>query len=220
MAAYFKMAGPLPAHSGTAMPPPRPSWKRSAWWPAFRTSGLYALVAVVWIYFSDRLVGLLFRDPGQITRASTLKGTFFVLVTALLLFLERQAGERASTRERRETEASEARFRSLTEQAPLGIALRGPGLEFQYLSPRFTELFGYTLEDMASWEQWLERAYPEPGTREQRRLEWQADFGHPGRDGGRRGRAACGARRGHDLGQHPRRRHVLWTGAGLCARCA
>ena len=182
--AYFKKVGPLSVHPGTPMAPPRPSWKRSTWWPALRTSALYALVALLWIYFSDRLVGILFRDPAQITRVSTLKGTLFVLVTALILFLDRRSGERASRRERRETEASEARFRSLTEQAPMGIALRGPGLEFQYLSPRFTELFGYTQEEVAAWGQWLGRAYPDPEYRAQRRREWEEDFGHldPARD--------------------------------------
>ncbi|PLY17002.1 MAG: two-component system response regulator [Sedimenticola sp.] len=47
---------------------------------------LYAFLSVLWILFSDALVGLIFHDPATITIVSALKGWFFVGVTSLLLY--------------------------------------------------------------------------------------------------------------------------------------
>jgi len=56
-----------------------------------RTAGgivlLYALFSAAWIAGSDRLLGLLFRDPDQLARIGTLKGMLFIAVTSLLLYL-------------------------------------------------------------------------------------------------------------------------------------
>ena len=46
----------------------------------------YALFAGLWILLSDQAVGLLFRDPEAIVRASMAKGWLFVAVTTLLLY--------------------------------------------------------------------------------------------------------------------------------------
>ncbi|GAP14561.1 protein containg HD-GYP domain [Longilinea arvoryzae] len=58
------------------------------WWrnPAIRISLLYLLISILWILFSDQLVGMLVSDPQQIIRLSTVKGWMFVIVTAGLLF--------------------------------------------------------------------------------------------------------------------------------------
>ncbi|MBI5583371.1 MAG: PAS domain S-box protein, partial [Deltaproteobacteria bacterium] len=47
---------------------------------------LYAVFASLWILLSDKAVEWLFRSPAQVILASTLKGWFFVAVTALLLY--------------------------------------------------------------------------------------------------------------------------------------
>ena len=47
---------------------------------------VYIVTAGLWILFSDELVAFLFTDPATIIRLSILKGWFFVLVTAALLY--------------------------------------------------------------------------------------------------------------------------------------
>lgn len=47
---------------------------------------VYFLVGILWIIFSDRVVGLLLRDQSVIEQVSMAKGIFYVLVTALLLY--------------------------------------------------------------------------------------------------------------------------------------
>lgn len=47
---------------------------------------LYAVFAVIWIVFSDRVLVALIDDPVKMGLAQTLKGSAFVIVTAVLLF--------------------------------------------------------------------------------------------------------------------------------------
>ena len=54
---------------------------------AARTVVFYVILAGLWIYFSDTLLAWFFSDPAQLTQAQTLKGWFFVTVTAILLYL-------------------------------------------------------------------------------------------------------------------------------------
>ena len=54
---------------------------------ALKTALFYAVIACLWIYFSDRLLALFISDPNQLTHAQTLKGALYVVVTAGLLYL-------------------------------------------------------------------------------------------------------------------------------------
>lgn len=51
-----------------------------------RIAATYAVVAGLWILFSDRLLGLLVGDPEMLVRWGAVKGLAFVAVTAILLF--------------------------------------------------------------------------------------------------------------------------------------
>jgi len=51
-----------------------------------RIVATYAVVAGLWIYTSDRLLGMLARDPDILTRYSVLKGFFFIAVTVFILY--------------------------------------------------------------------------------------------------------------------------------------
>ncbi len=54
---------------------------------AARTVALYAVFACLWIYFSDTVLTWFVTDPDQLTKAQTIKGWLFVLVTAALLYI-------------------------------------------------------------------------------------------------------------------------------------
>jgi len=69
---------------------------------------------------------------------------------------------------------SESRFRLLAELAPVGIVISDAHEKTLYASPKFTELFGYTLEDMPSVAQWWPLAYPDEALRTRVRQEWTA----------------------------------------------
>jgi PAS domain S-box-containing protein len=82
--------------------------------------------------------------------------------------------------ERRLTEdalrESEKRFRTLAEKAPIGISLMHSDLTFEYLNPRFTEILGYTMDDLPGKLQWFEKVYPDPGYRGEVISFWEKDL--------------------------------------------
>lgn len=57
------------------------------WLSALKVVGIYLLVGVLWILFSDQLLYFSVQDPVLISHMQTLKGWFYVLVTAALLFV-------------------------------------------------------------------------------------------------------------------------------------
>lgn len=75
---------------------------------ATRVVLIYALIAAVWILFSDRLLGL-FPDKGTILTFSTIKGGLFVAITSLCLYF-------LVSRELRRRGALEAELRKRLEE--------------------------------------------------------------------------------------------------------
>ena len=66
-------------------------------------------------------------------------------------------------------------LRHLTECSPFGISIANEDLVNEYLNPKFTEIFGYTLEDIPTKGIWFEKAYPDPAYRERVLQMWRAD---------------------------------------------
>lgn len=53
---------------------------------ALKIALIYAVISLLWIFFSDRLLKLLFEETVKLTLFQTIKGSFFVAATALLIF--------------------------------------------------------------------------------------------------------------------------------------
>jgi len=75
--------------------------------------GSYALLAALWIFFSDRVLEALVREPARLTQMQTYKGWFFVATTTLLLaaliyWRQRALNELNASLERRVLERTEA----------------------------------------------------------------------------------------------------------------
>jgi PAS domain S-box-containing protein len=64
----------------------------------------------------------------------------------------------------------------LAEQAPFAMAIVAKNGEFQYLNPKFKEMFGYDLDDVPNGKQWFRRAYPDPAYRHEVIRSWVEDF--------------------------------------------
>ncbi|OGS37368.1 MAG: hypothetical protein A2506_04255 [Elusimicrobia bacterium RIFOXYD12_FULL_66_9] len=65
-------------------------------------------------------------------------------------------------------------FPRLIKETPVAIAVvTTPGQKILNLNPQFTQLFGYTLEDIPSLEAWWPLAYPEEAYREAVRSRWE-----------------------------------------------
>ncbi|MCK9607914.1 MAG: PAS domain S-box protein [Methylomonas sp.] len=72
----------------------------------------------------------------------------------------------------RELGASEAQFRRLFQEAPLGMALVDSAGGIPAQNARFEALFGYPKSELNSLADWWPKAYPDPVYREQVKADW------------------------------------------------
>lgn len=107
----------------------------------------YAACAALWIVASDRALAALPLGPGTYVLLQTVKGWFFVSVTAVMLFvfIRRALERQKQTAER--LSASEEKFRTLVERSLAGIYVIQDG-RFLYVNPRLAEIFGRTPEEI------------------------------------------------------------------------
>ena len=71
---------------------------------------------------------------------------------------------------------SEEKFGKLVTQAPIGLSTINKGGKYEYVNPKFTEIFGYTLEDIPTGKQWFEKVHPDPGYRQKVLDTWREDL--------------------------------------------
>jgi PAS domain S-box-containing protein len=75
---------------------------------------------------------------------------------------------------------SEERYRILSEESPLGISLIDQQGRYKYLNRKFSEIFGYTYEDIPTGREWFRKTYPNREYRHQVISTWindQRDYG-------------------------------------------
>ena len=78
---------------------------------------------------------------------------------------ERKVAEEALWKERN-------RFRTLSESAPFGIIMIDKEGVFEYINPKFKELFGYDLEEVPNGLEWFRKAFPDPTSRKEVISTW------------------------------------------------
>jgi len=64
------------------------------------------------------------------------------------------------------------RFRTLSENAPFGIILINKEGVFEYINPKFKELFGYNLEEIPNSTEWFRKAFPDSKARREVVSTW------------------------------------------------
>ncbi|MGD0230617.1 MAG: PAS domain S-box protein [Syntrophorhabdales bacterium] len=82
-------------------------------------------------------------------------------------------------------------FFSVMKNNPHGIALFNNDGTFVYFNPEFTNITGYTLEDIPTGRDWSRRAYPDPEYRAKTARFWKADKRSEGRGKDVEWRVAC-----------------------------
>jgi len=97
------------------------------------------------------------------------------LLMALYIILMSVKSERKRLEVVEKLKDSEKMFRTLCEEAPFGISITDSERRFEYLNPKFIDLFGYTQTDIPDKEAWFMKAYPQEDYREKARSTWQND---------------------------------------------
>jgi PAS domain S-box-containing protein len=88
--------------------------------------------------------------------------------------LERSENVRRQAEEALKKE--QEKFRIVAEKSPLGMCIVGKDGRYLYLNPKFTEVFGYTLEDIPRGEVWFKKAFPDPEYRSRVINAWFQDL--------------------------------------------
>jgi len=71
-------------------------------------------------------------------------------------------------------------FRTLSEQLPLGVSIIGPDGTYEYINPKFTEIYGYTLQDFHNGREWFRLAFPDMQYKKKLISEWLQDLKEKG----------------------------------------
>ncbi len=103
---------------------------------ALKISLIYALIGGIWILLSDRAATLLFTNPDQLSIVQTYKGWFYVIVTALILFMLIKNDENT-------LDIAEQNFTDLFESATEGIFRSSPEGRFIIVNKAMSKIFGY-----------------------------------------------------------------------------
>ncbi len=75
---------------------------------------------------------------------------------------------------RRRMNQSEAKFRAIVSNAPIPLAIVALDETISEVNDCFTDLFGYTVEDIPDMDRWWQLAYPEPDRRGRAKSAWQS----------------------------------------------
>lgn len=70
---------------------------------------------------------------------------------------------------------SERKFSILIQEAPYGISIIDHRGTYRYLNRKFTEMFGYTLEDIPDGRTWFTRAFPDSETKRRAVSVWKTE---------------------------------------------
>lgn len=73
-----------------------------------------------------------------------------------------------------ELRKSEQELKELIEASPVPMVISEKNHRIRYLNKKFTELFGYTTEDIPTLEAWWPLAFPDPEYREMLQTKWNA----------------------------------------------
>lgn len=90
----------------------------------------------------------------------------------------RELGDQFAKRQQAESRLeSEKRFRQLIDASPVPIVTIGSDQRLLYVNNKFSELFGYSLEDLRDMPSWWALACPNPNQRQAALDAWQNCFG-------------------------------------------
>jgi PAS domain S-box-containing protein len=111
---------------------------------AARVAILYFLIGGIFVFLSDLIAEMIFKDPTQLASINTYKGWLFTLITGLFLFYYLR-------RENLISKATHQDFSNIFEQAPEGIFQSTLDGRFNRVNPAMARIYGYASpEDMIS----------------------------------------------------------------------
>ncbi len=122
----------------------------------------------------------------QVSIAYLTSHLFFLVVIALIFYFALRQIDQTATQlkielsqkelAKKEFSRSETRFRQLLELSPLPIVIGNSDGKLEFVNQRFTEVLGYTIEDIPDEETWFNTIYPDPQFRELVSTAWSQEI--------------------------------------------
>ena len=120
-------------------------------YPALKIAALYALFGGLWIVFSDAILLWMLHgiaDPQIVTRLQTIKGWFFIAVTAGLLYLLIQRSMEAIQRSEKATRQSEEWLQAILDNTTAAIYAKDTQGRFLLVNRQLETLFHRDISDI------------------------------------------------------------------------
>lgn len=120
---------------------------------ALRIFVIYILVGLIWIFFSDHILGLLVSSQAQFTEYSIYKGGAFIAFTGVMLYYLILDSAKKQLEVKTNLNASEDRWKFALEGAGDGVWDWDMVSDKVFRSARWKEIYGYTsneIEDTAT----------------------------------------------------------------------
>lgn len=76
----------------------------------------------------------------------------------------------------RALESEKSRLKMLHDNSPFGMVFIDKNGAYKYINPKFSELFGYQLNEIPSGKEWFKKAFPDPKKRSEVISTWVNDF--------------------------------------------
>ena len=122
--------------------------------PAFKIAISYLLISFLWILTSDKIIYFFIKDIEDLNFIQTIKGWFFISITALLLYLliKKYLDEEKALRQRVE---------NIFNNTGIPIVVFSEDGKSLQINKAWQELSGYSLDEIDTFEKWSNMAYRE-----------------------------------------------------------
>ncbi len=117
---------------------------------ALRIVAIYLCFGLVWIFFSDSLLGILVSDHEKFKQYSIYKGWFYITFISILLYILISNTLKEKTDTERSLHASEDRWKFALEGAGDGVWDWNMETDEVFRSARWKEIYGYSDSEMNS----------------------------------------------------------------------
>ncbi|MBN1763609.1 MAG: PAS domain S-box protein, partial [Methanomicrobia archaeon] len=136
---------------------------------ARRREGLRAS-AIIPVHHEDQVIGCLNTASHMLDEVPVFsRGTLETIAAQIGSSIVRLKAEKALWE-------SEERYRLLTEESPLGLAIISSEGDYKYVNSKFVELFGYTLDDIHTGRDWFSKAFPDEQYQKEAISTWIEDL--------------------------------------------
>lgn len=117
------------------------------WVSSLKGAAIYALFGLLWIYFSDTILGTLVTNPERLTVLQTYKGCFYIVITAILVFWLLLRHGRTVEKSHMERIKNERSLQLFFQALPVGVGA-AKGRIVEMVNERFCEITGYSMDEI------------------------------------------------------------------------